>query len=192
MLGEPHDLGAATGPQIGERDELGVLGLLDVRLDRPPMGAAVRMPQSLVHPLDHVVRERVAELVGVHVGLGGGVAHEIRQEALDQTVLADDALGPLDPGRRQDRLLVLTPLDEPFGLEALQHLPGRCAGDAEHLGDARGDRIRRRRRPVFADREREKVDRLEILVDRMPLPVRHDFASRLTFPIGCHYSAGLV
>jgi hypothetical protein len=174
VLGEPHDLGAATRAQIGKGDELCVLGLLDVRLDRPSMGAAVGMPQSLVHPLDHVVRERVAELVGMHVGLGGGVAHEIRQEALDQTVLADDPLGPLDPGRRQDRLLVLAPLDEPFGLEALQHLPGRCPGDAEHLGNPRGDRIRRRRRPVFADREGQKVDRLEVLVDRMSLPVRHD------------------
>ena len=140
------------------------------------------MPEPLVHPLDHVVGERVAELVGVHVGLGGRVAHEVGQEALDQAMLADDALGPLDADRRQDRLLVLAPLDEPVGLEPLQHLPGRGARDAEHLGDARGDRIRRRRGPVLADREREKVDRLEVLVDRMSLPVRHDRASRLTFP----------
>ena len=70
------------------------------------------------------------------VGLGGRVAHEVGQEALDQPVLADDALGPLDAGRRQDRLLLLAALDEPVGLEPLQHLAGRGARDAEHLGDA--------------------------------------------------------
>ena len=62
----------------------------------------------------------------MHVGLGGRVPHEVGEEALDQAVLTDDALGPLDAGRRQDRLLVLAALDEPVGLEALQHLAGRA------------------------------------------------------------------
>ena len=44
------------------------------------------------------------------------------------------------PGLGQDRLLVLAALDEPFGLEPLQHLAGRRARDAEHLGDARRER----------------------------------------------------
>ena len=41
------------------------------------------------------------------------------------------------PGRREDRLLLLAALDEAVRLEPLQHLAGRGAGDAEHLGDAR-------------------------------------------------------
>ena len=44
------------------------------------------------------------------------------------------------PGGGQDRLLVLAALDEPLGLEPLQHLAGRRARDAEHLGHARGER----------------------------------------------------
>ena len=71
-------------------------------------------------------------------------------------------------GGGEDRLLVLAALDEALGLEALQHLAGRRPRDAEHLGHARRDRLRARHdRPVFADREGEKVDRLEVLVDPM-------------------------
>ena len=94
-------------------------------------------------------RERVAELVGVHVRLGRRVAHEVGQEPLDDPVLADDLARALGAGRREDRLLVLAALDEPLGLEPLQHLAGRGARDAEHLRDPRGDR---RRRPVVAGR----------------------------------------
>ena len=50
-------------------------------------------------------------------------------------MLADDALGALDPGLGQERLLVLAALDEAFGLEPLQHLAGGRSRDAEHLGD---------------------------------------------------------
>ena len=81
-------------------------------------------------------------------------------------VLPHDALCPHGPGGGQDRLLLLTSLDEPFGLEPLQHLAGRRARDAEHLGHARRDRggvggVG----PVLADREGEEVDRLQVLVD---------------------------
>ena len=100
------------------------------------------------------------------VRLGGRVAHEVGEQPLDDPVLAHDPLGALAAGRRQDRLLVLAALDEPLRLEPLQHLAGRRARDAEHLGDARGERRRALRlRPVLADREREEVDRLEVLVD---------------------------
>ena len=109
-------------PELGERDEPLVLGLLDVGIDRPAVRAAVGPAEALVDPLDHLVGERVAHLVGVDVRLGGGVAHEVGQEALDDAVLADDLLGALDAGGRQDRLLLLAALDEPLGLEALQHL----------------------------------------------------------------------
>ena len=89
------------------------------------MGAPVRAAEALVHPVDHLVRERVAHLVGVDVRLRRGVAHEVGQEPLDDPVLAHDALGTLDAGRRQDRFLLLAPLDESFGLEALEHLARR-------------------------------------------------------------------
>ena len=85
------------GSSSASGDELGVLGLLEVGVDRPAVRAAVGMAELLVDPLDHVLGERVAELVGVDVRLGGRVAHEVRQEALDDAVLADDALGPRDP-----------------------------------------------------------------------------------------------
>ena len=89
------------------------------------MRAAVGMPELLVDPLDHVVAERGAELVGVDVRLGGRVAHEVGQQPLDDAVLAHDPAGALGAGRREDRLLVLAALDEAVRLEPLQHLAGR-------------------------------------------------------------------
>ena len=71
------------------------------------------------------------------------------------------------PAGREQRLLVLAAPDEALLLEPLQHLAGRCAGDAEHLGDARRERGggSARLRAVLADRERQEVDRLQVLVD---------------------------
>ena len=42
----------------------------------------------------------------------------------------------LRPVGGEERLLVLAALDQPLRLEPLQHLAGRRARDAEHLGDA--------------------------------------------------------
>src|SRR5262249_26449912 len=82
-------------------------------------------------------------------------------------------LGALDAGGGQDRLLLLAALDEALGLEPLQHLARRGARDAEHVGHARRDRALACR-PVLADREREGVDDLQVLVDRVPLTARHE------------------
>ena len=130
------------------------------------MRAALRVPELLVDPLDHLVAERVAELVGALVRLVAGVAHEVGQQPLDDPVLAHDPLGPCAAALGQQRLLPLAALDEAFGLEPLQHLAGRRSRDTEHLGDARGER----RRPgavrgVLPDRKGEEVDRLQVLVD---------------------------
>ena len=125
MLCEPDDLRLLSDLQVGERGKLLVLGLLERRIDGPAVRAPFGVAEPLVDPLDHVLGERVAELVGVDVRLGGGVAHEVGEQALDDPVLPDDALGTLDPGFGQDRLLLLAALDEPVGLEPLQHLAGR-------------------------------------------------------------------
>ena len=147
-----------------------VLVLLDVGIDGPAVWAAVGMAEPLVDAFHHVVGERVTELVGMDVRLGGGVAHEVRQQPLDDAVLAHDSLRALAAGRRQQRLLVLAALDQPFALEPLQHLAGRGARDAEHLGHARRERRRAAaQRSVLADRKREEVDRLEVLVDGVAL-----------------------
>jgi hypothetical protein len=128
--------------------------------------AAVRIPEPLLDPLHHVVGERVPEQVGLHVRLGSGVTHEIREQPLDDPVLADDALRTLSPLPGQQRLLVLAALDQPFALESLQHLAGGRTRDAEHLRHPRRERRRpRAERPVLADRKGEEVDRLEVLVD---------------------------
>ena len=123
------------------------------------------MSELLVHPRDHVVVERVAELVGALVRLVAGVAHEVGEEPLDDPMLAHDALGAHAAGRREERLLALPALDEALRLEPLEHLPGRRARHVEHLRDAR--RERGRACPaggVFPDREGEEIDRLEVLV----------------------------
>src|SRR6185437_6220194 len=79
-----------------------------------------------------------------------------------------DLLGPLAPDGCEQRLLVLATFDETLGLEPLQHLAGRRARDAEHLGDPRRERRQSGvDRPVLADRKRQEVDRLEVLVDGM-------------------------
>ena len=169
MLREPHDRRALAGLERRERLELVVLGLLEDGVDRPAVRAALRVPEPLPDPFDHVVAERVAELVGVHVRLGRGVAHEVRQEPLDDPMLAHGPLGSLLPRLGEDRLAALAPLDEALGLEPLQHLAGRSARHAEHLGHARGERRHRRvARVVLADRERQEVDRLQVFVDGVP------------------------
>ena len=102
----------------------------------------------------------------MHVGFRRRVAHEVGEQPLDDPMLAHRVLGPLAPRRRQQRLLVLAALDEPVGLEPLQHLAGRGARDAEHLGHARGQGGQGGvLRPVLADRERKEVDRLQVFVD---------------------------
>src|SRR5258708_21756832 len=94
------------------------------------------MPELLVDPFDHLVGERVTKLVGSLVRFAAGVAHEVGEQALDDAVLAHDALGSLPAGTREERFLPRAALDQPFSLEPFQHLAGRGARDAEHLGDA--------------------------------------------------------
>ena len=66
--------------------------------------------------------------------------------------------------------LALAALDQPLGLEPLQHLAGRGPRDAEHLGHPGGQgRQLRLRRPILPDREGEEVDRLEVFVDGVAL-----------------------
>ena len=98
------------------------------------MRAAVGVAEALVDPLDHLVGEGVTQLVRVHVRLGGRVTHEVREEALDDPVLAHDTFCSLGAEVRENGLLLIATLHEAVGLEALQHLA--CGGprDAEHLG----------------------------------------------------------
>ena len=168
MLGEADDRRPAAGLELGQRRQLRVLGLLERGVDRPAVRAALGVAELLLHPLDHVVGERLADVVGVDVRLGGGVAHEVGQQPLDDAVLADDLLGPLPPLLGEQRLLVLAAPDEPLLLEALEHLSRGRARDAEHLGDACRERGRAAGlRAVLADRKGEEVDRLQVLVDRV-------------------------
>src|SRR3954454_12824101 len=166
MLGEAHDGHRRARGHIRQRLQLAVLRLLEVRVDRPAVRAALGVAELLVDPLDHVVAERPAELVGVHVRLTGRVAHEVGEEALDDPVLAHDLARALGAGGCEDRFLVLAALDEALGFEPLQHLPGGRARDAEHLADAGRDRLRRPGRGlILADRESQEIDRLEVVVD---------------------------
>ena len=166
MLREPHDRRLRRSLERRERGQLVVLRLLEVGVDRPAVRAALRVAELLLHPLDHVVGERLADVVRVHVRLRGRIAHEVGQQPLDDAVLADDLLRAFPARGREQRLLVLAAPDEALLLEPLQHLAGRGARDAEHLGDAGRERGGgTARRAVLADREREEVDRLQVLVD---------------------------
>ena len=95
MLGKADDRRPRPGRERRERRELRVLRLLDLWIDGPAVRTALRMAELVVDPLDHLVAERVAELVGPLVRLVSGVAHEVCEQPLDDPVLADDALGPL-------------------------------------------------------------------------------------------------
>ena len=126
------------------------------------------MAELVVDPLDHLVAERVAELVGALVRLVAGVAHEVGEQPLDDAVLADDALGALAAALGEERLLLLAALDQALRLEPLEHLAGRGARDVQHLGDARGERrapgaVRR----VLPDRKGEEIDGFQVLVHRV-------------------------
>src|SRR3954471_8921545 len=86
--------------------------------------------------------------------------------ALVDPVLGDDPLAAAGAALREERFLPLAALDQPVRFEPLQHLAGRRARDAEHLGDARRERWRAgAMRGVLPDREGEEVDRLEVFVD---------------------------
>ena len=122
MLGQADDRRLRRRLEVGQRRQLAVLGLLGVGIDRPAVGAAVRVAELDLDALDHLVRKRVPELVGVDVGLGCRVAHEIGEEPFDDPMFADDLLGARPPRRGEDRLLLLAALDQPFGFQALQHL----------------------------------------------------------------------
>ena len=113
------------GSEVGERLELPVLRLFELHVDGPAMRASLRVPEALGDPLDHLVRERVAQEIGLDVRLGRRVAHEVREEPLDDPVAAD-TLREVPSLRREDRLLVLAALDEAFGLHPLQHLACRA------------------------------------------------------------------
>ncbi len=80
------------------------------------MRATLGTAEAFLDPLDHVVGERVAERVCVHVRFGGRVAHEVRQQALDDSVLPDDLLGALAARPSEQRLLVLAALDQAVAL----------------------------------------------------------------------------
>jgi hypothetical protein len=128
------------------------------------------MAELVVDPLHHLVAERVTELVRALVRLVARVAHEVGEQALDDAVLADNALCAFAAARGEERFLAGAALDQAFGLEPLQHLAGRGARDVKHLGYARGERGRAGAlRRVFADRERKEIDRLQVLVDRVTL-----------------------
>jgi hypothetical protein len=167
VFGEPHDRRALARAELRQRPELVVLLLLERWIDGPAVRTAIGARQPLPRSLDHVVRERPAELVRVDVRLRAGVPHEVREQPLDDPVLAHHVLRALASALGEQRLLPRAALDQPLGLEPLQHLPGRRAGHAEHLGNARRERKRAPGRRVLADRKGEKVDRLQIVVDGM-------------------------
>ena len=124
VLGEPDDRRPRRRLEVGQRRELLIFDLLERGIDGPAVRAALRVAELLLDPLHHLVRERVPELVRVHVRLGRRVAHEVGQEPLDDPVLPDDPLGSHPPARSQERLLPRAPLDQALGLEPLEHLPG--------------------------------------------------------------------
>ena len=100
VLGEADDRRAGARLERGER--LRARCSPPARTPGRPASRAgsARVAEPLVDPLDHVVGERVAELVGVDVRLGGRVAHEVGEQPLDDPVLADDPLGARAAGRR--------------------------------------------------------------------------------------------
>src|SRR5437868_2446644 len=170
VLREPDDGRCRPGLERRERRELPVLRLLDLGIDRPAVRTPLRVPELVVDARDHLVVERVAELVRALVRLVPRVAHEVREESLDDPVLADDPLRALPPGLGEERLLALAALDQALGLEPLEHLAGRRPRDMQHLRHARCQGRRARpTRGVLADRKREEIDRLEVLVDGVAL-----------------------
>ena len=61
VLGQPDDGRARARREVGERREVAILRLLELRVDRPPVRAALRVAESPRDPVDHVVGEGVAD-----------------------------------------------------------------------------------------------------------------------------------
>src|SRR3989304_10641825 len=69
--------------------------------------------------------------------------------------------------------LVPPPFDQTAGPQSLQHLAGGSSRNAEHVGDSHCEGRRAARlRPVLADRKREEVDGLQVVVDRVSSHLR--------------------
>jgi hypothetical protein len=176
VLGEPHDLAGVALHEVGQRHQLAVLGLLLGGRDGPAVRAAFGEAEPLVQALDHVVGERAADAARVLARLGGRVAEEVGQEALDDPVAPDDVLGARGARGRQHELAAAA-LEQAVAGEALEHLADGRPRDAEQVGDARGDRHRGLRGAVLADRGDEEVDRLQVVVHRVPVRPAHPLTS---------------
>ena len=89
---QDRDLGAQL--DVGQRDALDPLA----DLDRVAMRAGLRVADRGEHARLEHRRHRVLEPLGLLVDLVPGDAQDVGQEALDQAVAADDALGVLAAG----------------------------------------------------------------------------------------------
>ena len=152
------------------------------------MRAPVGPTQALVDALDHLVGERVAELVGVHVRLGRGVAHEVGEEALDDAMLADDSAGRARlPSGVRIASFCSPRSTRPSASSRFSISPADARETPSISATREAIAVEPGRGPVLADREGEEVDRLEVLVDGVALRARHVQPPGWTAP--GHYSA---
>ena len=94
MLGEAHDRRAAAGPEVGERRQLAVLGLLDVGSTGHPCGQRSGSEAFGIRSIMSSVNVSPSSSA-CSCDSAARVAHEVGEQALDQPVLADDPLRAL-------------------------------------------------------------------------------------------------
>src|SRR5918999_2940011 len=126
-------------------------------------GRAVRVTgreaEPLVDPFLDLLREHVLPALCLGVHLVPGDAEHLGEEALDQTVVADDLERDLLAGAAQDDAAVRLVRDEAEAGELLDHGRRRRGRNPEPAGE----RGRRRRARLLV----ELVDRLEVVLDRL-------------------------
>jgi EmrB/QacA subfamily drug resistance transporter len=128
---EAQDRHARAGLHVGQRHAL------DARAgdDRMPVGARLGVADRGQHARLEHRRHRVLQALGLFVDLVPRDPEDVGQEALDQPVAADDALGVLLPGGREGDRLVVAARDVAVAFEPADHLVHRGRGQLHRAGD---------------------------------------------------------
>ena len=127
------------------------------RSHRVAVRTGLRVAKHVLDALLHLGRHRMLEALGLFVGLPPFEPEHLDEEALRKTMATHDRVGVTLARLGQMHFFTVIQRDEPVALESMDHLRNGWCRESEELREARRNDV-----PVLV---RERVDRLEILLD---------------------------